>query len=76
MSADYGKTPPAILALAAWTELEATASRIIAETLRDDAAAVELLRRKAHDILDHHIDLKIEGVSAMRERVKRQMGKL
>lgn len=67
---------PALLALAAWTELEATCGRIIAETLRNDAKAVEKLRVMAHDLLDQHIDGKIEGVAAMRERVKRQLDRL
>lgn len=76
MSGDHASTRPAILSLAAWTELEATVSRIVAATLRDDAKAVEALRRQAHDLIDQHVDLKIEGVSAMRERVKRQMDRL
>lgn len=73
MKEDPATIRPALLSLAAWTELESVVQRIVAETLRNDAKAVEQLRAKAHELIDHHIDLKIEGVGAMRERVKRQL---
>ena len=76
MSQDPATIRPALLSLAAWTELESVVSLIVAETLRNDAKAVEALRRRAHDLIDQHIDLKIEGVGAMRERVKNQLGRI
>ena len=76
MSEDPATIRPALLSLAAWTELEATVGRIIAATLRNDGEQVEALRQQAHDLIDQHIDLKIEGVGAMRERVKRQLDRL
>lgn len=75
MSQDPATIRPSLLALAAWTELESVAAMVVAETLRNDAEAVEALRRRAHELIDQHIDFKIEGVGAMRERVKTQLGK-
>ena len=73
---DEATTRPALLALAAWTELEATAGMLLAATMRDDAHQVEALRAKAHDILDHHLDLKIETIAAIRERVRKQIDRI
>lgn len=70
---DQDSTRPALLALAAWTELEATSGRIVAATMRDDGPEVERLLKLAHELLDHHVNLKIASVAAMRERVRRQM---
>jgi hypothetical protein len=61
-----------LLGMAAWSELEATVGSVVAQTLRDDGAAVEAARQKAHDILDQHIDLKIQGVAAIRRDIEKQ----
>lgn len=63
---------PALLALATWTELEATTGLLVAATIRNDAKESEALRAKAHDILDHHLDLKQLTIAAIRERVRKQ----
>lgn len=60
-----------LLALATWSELTATVAMMVGAVLRNDGEQVEALRRKAHDLLDQHIDSKIEGVGAIREDVKR-----
>ena len=60
-----------LLGMAAWSELEATVDMVVAATLRNDANAVEQARAKAHDILDHHFDLKIEGIAAIRADVQK-----
>jgi len=61
-----------LLGLATWSELVATVEMTIGAVLRNDGERVEALRRKAHDILDQHIDAKIEGVGAIRESIKRE----
>ena len=61
-----------ILGLATWSELTATVEMLIGAVLRNDGDRVEALRRKAHDLLDHHIDAKIEGIGAIREGIKRE----
>lgn len=73
---DEASTRPALLALAAWTELEATAGVLLAATMRDDAAKVEALRAQAHDILDQYLDLKQETIVAIRERVRKQIDRI
>lgn len=65
-------TPPSLEALATWTELEATAGMLMAAAIRNDAKESEALRRKAHDVLDHHLDCKIATIAAIRERVRKQ----
>jgi hypothetical protein len=53
-------------AQASWVELEAAVRQLVVATLRNDAAAAEAVRRQAHAVLDHHLDLKVEGVTAIR----------
>lgn len=64
--------PPSLEALATWTELEATAGLLMGAAIRNDAKESEALRRKAHDILDHHLDCKIATIADIRERVRKQ----
>jgi hypothetical protein len=54
-------------ALATWSELENAVAGVVAATLRNDGAAVEAARSKAHEILDHHVDTKIASIAAIRE---------
>lgn len=61
-----------LLGLATWTELEATVGSIVAATLRNDGAEVEALRVKMHDIIDQHVDAKIEGIALMRADIERE----
>lgn len=52
--------------VAAWTELESAVGQLVAATLRNDADMAEEMRRRAHDLLDQHLDLKIDSISAIR----------
>lgn len=63
-----------LLGLATWFDLTAIVSSIIGAVLRNNGPEVEALRQRAHEILDEHIDSKIEGVGAIREDVKREYG--
>jgi hypothetical protein len=48
-----------LLAQAAWMEMEASIKSVEAATIRGDVQAAEEARRKAHDYLDCHLDLKM-----------------
>jgi hypothetical protein len=69
---DNAIIPPTLGALATWTELEATAGLVMAAAIRNDSKEADALRRRAHDILDHHLDCKIATIAAIRERVRKQ----
>ena len=58
---------------ASWLELETAVRQLVVATLRNDAQAAEQIRRKAHDLLDLHFDLKVEGVAAIRLDIQRQI---
>lgn len=49
------------LAAAAWIELNGVCEAYQAAVLRGDVAGADELRRKAHDMLDNHLDLKGEA---------------
>ncbi len=57
---------------ATWIELEAAVRRLVVATLRNDAAAAEAVRRQAHDVLDHHLDLKVASIAAIRLDIQKQ----
>lgn len=61
MSATRGK---AILAAAAWKDLNAKSANYQAAILRGDHDAAQALRQEAHDILDTHLDLSGEIAQA------------
>lgn len=54
----------AVLAAAAWKDLNAISSQYQAALLRGDEAAARDLRQQAHDMLDTHLDLNGEVVQA------------
>lgn len=56
-----------------WIELEAAVRALMVATLRDDAAAAEAARRRSQALLDHHLDLRIEGLTAIRLDIERRM---
>jgi len=58
--------------IAAWTELEASVSQLVSATLRNDAEAADAARVRSHDLLDQHLDLKIESISAIRLDVEKR----
>jgi hypothetical protein len=58
-------------AQASWLELEAAVRQLVVATLRNDAATAEAVRRQAHAVLDHHLDLKVEGITAIRLDIER-----
>jgi len=60
-----------IAAAAAWAEAENAAGAVVAAVLRNDAAAVEAARQRAHDMLDEHIDHKIANIALMRADMAR-----
>ena len=60
-----------MLAVAAWTELEAAIKMAEAAALRGDKEGQEAARQRAHDLLDAHLDLKTQlmmGLSQLRLR--------
>jgi hypothetical protein len=59
-------------AQASWVELEAAVRQLVVATLRDDARAAEVVRRQAHDLLDRHLDFKVESVTAIRLDIEKQ----
>lgn len=61
---------------ATWTELEGAVRSLVVATLRNDAAAAERVRLAAHELLDRHFDLKIEGIAAIRIDIENQMRRL
>lgn len=61
MSAHRSK---AILAAAAWKDVNAKAAAYQAAQLRGDDAAALTLRQEAHDMLDLHLDLLDEVTQA------------
>jgi hypothetical protein len=67
VSAHRGK---AILAAAAWKDLNAKSSAYQAAILRGDHEAAQALRMEAHDILDTHLDLSGEVAQAALDILK------
>ena len=67
MSAHRGK---AILAAAAWKDLNAKSSSYQAAVLRGDHDAARALRQEAHDMLDTHLDLSAEVAQAALDILK------
>ncbi len=57
---------------ATWLELETAVCHLVVATLRNDATAAEAVRRMAHDLLDHHLDLKVAGIAAIRLDIAKQ----
>lgn len=53
-------------------EIEAAVRQMEAATLRNRSEDAEEARRRAHDMLDLHMDKKIEAITALRLRVERQ----
>lgn len=47
-----------MLATAAWLDLEASIKSFEASTLRSDMETAQVLRQRAHDLLDTHLDFK------------------
>lgn len=74
--ADPERSKLILLGLAAWTELESAVGRLVAATMRDDAEAAEKARSEAHDLLDHHLDLKIQGIGAIRRDLEKRSREL
>jgi hypothetical protein len=60
-------------AQATWLELEAAVRSLMAAALRNDAAAAEAARRLGQALLDRHLDLKVEGTTAIRLDVEQQI---
>lgn len=67
MSAHRSK---AVLAAAAWKDLNAISSQYQAALLRGDDQTVQELRQQAHDMLDAHLDLSGEVVQATLDILK------
>lgn len=61
MSAHRGK---AILAAAAWKDVNALSGAYQAAVLRGDTEKAQELRQQAHDMLDTHLDLQNEVAQA------------
>jgi len=61
MSAHRNK---AVLAAAAWKDVNALAGVYQAAVLRGDNARAQQLRQEAHDMLDTHLDLQNEVAQA------------
>jgi hypothetical protein len=59
-------------AQATWAELDAAVRQLIVATLRNDGAAAEAVRRQAHDLLDRHLDLRVEAVTAIRLDIEKR----
>jgi hypothetical protein len=53
-------------------ELETAVCALVVATLRNNAEAAERVRRRAHDVLDHHLDLKIASIAAIRRDIEEQ----
>lgn len=64
MSAHRNK---AVLAAAAWKDVNALAGAYQAAVLRGDDARAQQLRQEAHDMLDTHLDLQNEVAQAALE---------
>ena len=60
----------AVLAAAAWKELNALSSLYQTALLRGDDAKAQELRQQAHDMLDTHLDLSGEIVQATLDILK------
>lgn len=58
--------------LISMADLNATLALMIGAVLANKRDEVEALIREAHEQLDRHINAKIDGVSAIREAMKRE----
>lgn len=67
MSAHRSK---AVLAAAAWKDLNALSSQYQAALLRGDDRSAQNIRQQAHDMLDTHLDLSGEIVQATLDILK------
>lgn len=73
MSSNPDRARIHMMGLATWTELEATVGSHKAAVMRKDAEATDAARQKAHDLLDHHLDLAQEGIEAIRLDVEKKL---
>jgi hypothetical protein len=55
-----------ILAIASWIRLEGAVKETEACALCQDPEGLERARRRAHDVLDTHIDMKLAAITALR----------
>lgn len=60
----------AVLAAAAWKDLNAKSANYQAAILRGDHATAQAIRQEAHDILDTHLDLSGEVAQAALDILK------